>query len=170
MEAQEIAAVVNVINLYPIAVDSQRWHLFDQVFTPDAKTDFGGPAVFEGLETIKQVFEAIHAPFDATQHATRGHHVRVAGEKASCLSYVHARFIRQVRDGGSMFESAGWYDDELIRTAQGWRITRRVCRTLWSGGNPAVLQTTDDVHVEQVFHSLRAEADAGRIGHFAGMD
>lgn len=169
MEAQDIAAIVNVINLYPVAVDTQRWALFDRVFTEDARTDFGGPAVFEGREHIKQVFEAIHLPFDATQHATRGHHVLVDGDRATCLSYVHARFIRQAVEGGNMFESAGWYDDALIRTADGWRIALRTCRTLWSGGNPAVLQTTPDVHVEQVFQSLRAEAGAGRLGHLARM-
>ena len=169
MEAQDVAAIVNVTNLYPIAVDSQRWDLLDQVFTDDAKTDFGGPAVFEGRENIKQVFDAIHAPFEATQHATRGHHVSVDGDQATCLSYVHAMFIREVGEGGNMFESTGWYDDELVRTAAGWRIAKRTCRTLWSGGNPAVLQTTPDVHVEQVFHSLRTEAKAGRLSHLGGM-
>lgn len=170
MDAQDIAEVVNTINLYPIAVDSQQWALFDRVFTDDAETDFGGPAVFSGLEPIKQIFDAIHAPFSATQHATRGHHVDLAGDRATCLSYVHARFIREVAgDGGNMFESIGWYDDSLVRTQQGWRIARRVCRTIWSGGNPAVLQTTPDVHVEAVFHSLRGEAAAGRVAHVAGM-
>ena len=168
MEAIDIAAIVNVINLYPIAVDLQRWELFDAVFTEDARTDFGGPAVFEGRENIKQVFDAIHAPFDATQHATHGHHVRVDGDRATCLSYVHARFIRAVGEGANMFELAGWYDDALVRTAAGWRIASRTCRTLWSGGNPAVLQTTPDVHIEQVFHSLKAEARAGNLGHLAG--
>lgn len=169
MDSPEIAAIVNVVNLYPIAVDSQRWELFDGVFTEDAKTDFGGPAVFEGREAIKQVFDAIHAPFEATQHATRGHHVAVDGDRATCLSYVHARFIRTVGEGGNMFESAGWYDDRLVRTPDGWRISLRTCRTLWSGGNPAVLQTTPDVHVEQVFDSLRGEAAAGRVGHIAAL-
>lgn len=170
MESQDIAAVVNTVNLYPIAVDSMQWDLFDQVFTEDAETDFGGPAVFSGLANIKQVFDAIHAPFKATQHATRGHHVAVAGDRATCISYVHAHFIRDVPGGGgNLFESIGWYDDTLVRTPLGWRIARRVCRTTWSGGNPAVLQTTPDVHVEEVFHSLRGESREGRVGHIAGL-
>jgi hypothetical protein len=169
MQAQDIAAVVNTTNLYPIAVDMQQWALFDSVFTAGAVTDFGGPAVFSGLEAIKQVFEAIHAPFEATQHATRGHHVHIEGKSATCLSYVHARFIRTLEGSRDMFESAGWYDDILEHTANGWRISRRTCRTLWSGGNPAILQTTPDVHVEQVFHSLRDEAQQGGLAHFAAL-
>jgi ketosteroid isomerase-like protein len=169
MEGHDIAAVVNVINLYAIGVDTRQWQLFDQVFTSDAVTDFGGPAVFSGLATIRQLFEAIHAPFNATQHATRGHHVTVNGDEATCLSYLHARFLRDVPDGDNMYEATGWYDDRLVRTAAGWRIAHRTCRTLWSGGNPAVLQTTPDVHVETVFDALHIEAGEGRLGHLAAI-
>ena len=34
MEATDIAAIVNVINLYPVAVDTQQWHLFGQGLSP----------------------------------------------------------------------------------------------------------------------------------------
>lgn len=165
MQAQEIAAVINVINLYAVAVDTQQWNLFDQVFTDDATTDFGGPAAFAGLAAIKQTFAAIHEPFASTMHVTTNHQVEASGETASCLSYVHGRFIRAVQEGGNMFESVGWYDDLLVRKDGGWRISRRSCRTVWWGGNPAVLQTTPDVHVEPELNSLRADAQAGTLAH-----
>ena len=75
MATQDLAEIVNLINFYPIAVDSQQWQLFDRIFTDDVEADFGGPAVWNGLAPLKQAFEAIHAPFAITQHATRGHHV-----------------------------------------------------------------------------------------------
>jgi hypothetical protein len=68
-----------------------------------------------------------------------------------------------------MFESTGWYDDLLVRMDGNWRIQRRSCRTVWWGGNPAVLQTTPDVHVEPALNSLRAEAQAGSLGHLHGL-
>lgn len=165
MQAADITAIVNLINLYPAAVDMQDWSLLDRIFTEDAVTDFGGGAAFRGLPLIKQAFAAIHEPFAATQHVTTNHQVVVDGDGASCLSYVHGRFIREVPEGGNMFESTGWYDDQLVRTAGGWRISVRNCRTVWSGGNPAVLQTTPDVHVETVLNSLSAEARAGGLNH-----
>ena len=170
MDAQEIAAVVNVVNLYPAAVDTQSWALFDLVFTEDVHADFGGQAVWDGLGPLRQAFDIIHAPFAATQHATTGHQVVVEGERASCLSYVHARFVREVPAGGNMFESTGWYDDTLVRTAAGWRINQRVSRMIWWGGNPAVLETAPEVKVEQVLDSLSAEARAGRIGHLKALE
>ena len=111
----------------------------------------------------------IHAPFHATQHATRGHHVAGEGDRATCLSYVLGRFIREVPGGDNMFESAGWYDDELVRTDGGWRISRRICRMVWWGGNPAVLETAPGVKVEHVLDSLCAEAKAGRVGHLRSL-
>lgn len=169
MAAEDLAEIVNLVNFYAIAVDSQQWHLFDRIFTEDIDADFGGPAVWRGLASLKQAFAAIHAPFASTQHATRGHHVAVDGETATCLSYVHGRFIRDMPEGGNMFESIGWYDDTLVRTAAGWRIARRGCRTQWWGGNPAVLQTAPGANVEHVLNSLRTEVQAGRIGHFQAL-
>jgi hypothetical protein len=168
-DAADIAEIVNLINFYPVAVDAQRWELFDRIFTEDAEADFGGGAAWKGLGPLKQVFEAIHAPFASTQHATRGHHVVVEGDRATCLSYVHGRFIRDVPEGGNMFESIGWYDDVLVRTPAGWRIARRSCRTQWTGGNPAVLQTTDDVPAEQPLDSLRGAVREKRIAHFDAL-
>lgn len=170
MASDDISAIVNLVNLYAVAVDTQEWRLLDRIFTEDATTDFGGGAAFAGLPTIKQAFAAIHEPFGATQHVTTNHQVVIDGSEASCLSYVHGRFIRDVGDGGNMFESTGWYDDKLVRTAGGWRIALRNCRTVWWGGNPAVLQTTPDVHVETALNSLRAEARAGRLGHLEMLE
>lgn len=163
MQSDDISGVINVVNLYAAALDTQQWALFDQVFTPDAETDFGGPAPWPDLASLKRDFAAIHAPFDATQHVTTNHQVVVDGDAAHCLSYVHGRFIRQIPDGGNMFESGGWYDDRLVRTAAGWRIRRRTCRMVWWSGEPRVLQTTPDVPVDPQLLSLKAEAAAGRI-------
>ena len=164
-EAADIALIVNLVNTYPVAVDTHDWALFDRVFTPDVEADFGGGAAWCGLEPLKQAFAMIHAPFTATQHITTNHQVVVAGERASCLSYVHGRFIRPVPAGGDMFESTGWYEDGLVRTPHGWRIARRFCRMQWWGGNPAVLETAPGVKVEHVLDSLRAEAAGGRLAH-----
>jgi SnoaL-like domain len=165
MCSEDIVQIINVINLYPVAVDTRRWDLFDQVFTQDALCEFGGPARWNDLSSLKRDFEIIHRPFEATLHVTTNHQVVVNGDRANCLSYVHGRFIREVPDGGSMFESVGWYDDLLVRTSAGWRIKMRSCRTVWSGGNPKVLQTMPGVSGELQLDSLSREAAAGRVAH-----
>lgn len=163
MRSDDVTAVINVVNLYAAALDCQQWELFDQVFTADAEADFGGPACWRDLASLKRDFAAIHAPFDATQHMTTNHQVAVDGDRANCISYVLGRFIRPAPEGGNMFESGGWYDDRLVRTGDGWRIRSRTCRMVWWSGNPRVLQTTADVPVEPQLFSLKTEAAARRI-------
>ena len=167
--SEDIAAIVNLVNLYAVAVDTQHWDLLDRVFTADVHIDFGGPAQWDDLATLKQVFDAIHSPFSGTQHVTTNHQVGVDGDRATCLSYVHGRFIRDVPLGGNMFESTGWYDDALVRAPAGWRIARRICRTTWTGGNPLVLQTTADVVADPVLDALRAEGGKGQLGHLNAL-
>ncbi|MDG2003450.1 MAG: nuclear transport factor 2 family protein [Novosphingobium sp.] len=169
MQGDDFDAITNTVNLYPVAVDTLQWSLFDRVFTEDCVVDFGGPAVFEGLEPLKQVFDVIHAPFKATQHFTSNHHIDVTGSGATCLSYVRGVFVRDVTEGGNMFESTGWYDDVLLRTGGGWLISRRVCRMSWWGGNPDVIRTSPEAGPPAETDSLSAEAKAGRLAHLDAL-
>jgi hypothetical protein len=169
MGGGDISEIVNLVNLYPVAVDTLRFDLFDQIFTDDIRMDFGGPAAWQDLAALKTAFEAIHRPFDATLHLTSNHQVVLQGERANCLSYVHGRFIRQVAEGGNMFESVGWYDDALVRTPAGWRINARSCSSVWAGGNPVVLQTLPGVSGEQKLDSLSRQAAAGQIAYLRAL-
>ena len=163
MSNEDVNDAIGIINRYALAVDTLRWDLFDDVFTHDVEADFGGGAHWHDLASLKRDFDIIHSPFDATQHTITNHQVAVNGDRAHALSYVHGRFIRKLPEGGNMFESSGWYDDRLVRTAAGWRIKDRVCRMIWWGGNPRVLETMPGVTVEPSLTALRAEAAAGRI-------
>src|SRR5215475_4762273 len=91
----DVVGVIATINLYAFATDSQRWHLFDQVFTEDVLADFGEGIVWHDRASLKTTFEAIHKPFDVTQHTTTNHVVTVNGDNANSVCYVHARFVRK---------------------------------------------------------------------------
>jgi hypothetical protein len=169
MRSDDVLEIIGVTHLYALAVDTRRWDLFDRVFAADAQADFGGPARWDGLAALKRDFAPIHEPFAATQHTTTNHQVVGAGDKANCISYVHGRFIREVPEGGNMFESGGWYDDVFVKTFAGWRIQSRTCRMIWTGGNPLVLQTMPGVTGEQQLDSLGAEAKAGRIAYLQAL-
>lgn len=169
MSSDDAITIANVVNLYALAVDTLQWELFDRVFTADAKVDFGGPAKWQDLSSLKRDFAAIHSPFRATQHTTSNHQAAIDGDRAHAMTYVHGRFIREVPGGGDMFESCGWYDDKLVHTPSGWRIAERVSRTIWSGGNPRVLETMPGVTVEQQLTSLGGEAASRNIAYLDAL-
>lgn len=169
MSSQDSFDIINTINLYPLAVDSLTFDLFDQIFTEDAHVDFGGPAQWSDRASLKRDFIAIHQPFRATQHKTGNHRITIDGDTANAFSYVHACFVREVGGGGDVYEARGWYDDTLVRTSQGWRITHRIARNVAATGNEKVLQTMPGVTVDLTFDSLAVEAAAGRVAYLKAL-
>jgi hypothetical protein len=163
MMADDYSSIVNVTNLYAVAVDSHRYDLFTRIFTEDIHCDFGGGAAFTDRATLQTVFKDIHEVFSATQHITSGHVITLDGDEAHCFSYVSARFRRGLEDGEGVFQSTGWYDDVLVRTEEGWRIRERVSRMVTCGGDVRVMQAMPGVDTNYVLLSLAQEAEGGRI-------
>ncbi len=169
MAHQDIIEITQLINLYGFAVDSQRWELFDRVFTEEVEADFSEPAHWYDRESFKRDFGAFHEPFDSTQHTMMNHLVDVQGDRATAFTYGTWRLVRKATDGNPLWDGSGWYDDVLVRTEQGWRISHRVCRIVWWVGNPRVNETIPGVAFELDTSVLRREIDAGRVSYFNSL-
>lgn len=152
-----------LVNLYGLAVDSQRWDLFDRIFTEDVDADYSESAHWRDLASFKRDFAAFHDPFDSTQHCMMNHLVNVEGDRAQALTYGTWRLVRKAVDGMPLWDGSGWYDDVLIRTDSGWRIRQRICRIVWWVGNPQVNETIPGVKFELDTTVLRREGEAGRV-------
>jgi len=161
--------VMRVVNLYGFAIDAQLWDLFDQIFTTDIDADYCDGSRWRDLVTFKADLATYHDPFDGTQHAMMNHVVQVDGDVASALTYGSWRLIRKGLDGGDIWEGSGWYDDRLVRTDDGWRISTRICRIIWWGGNPLVAETSPSVKFQLPMKSLRADRLAGHIHFFNSL-
>jgi hypothetical protein len=169
MSQSDKEAITHAINLYAFAVDTQRWELFSDVFTPDIRADYSPSAQWTDLETFKRDFAAYHEPFDGTQHVMTNHLINVAGDNAQAVTYGHWRLIRKGLGGGEFWEGNGWYDDLLVKTAAGWRIKERTCRIVWWGGNPQVNETVPGVKFELQITALRREGNAGKVPLLAAL-
>jgi len=156
-------AIRELVNLYGLAVDSQRWDLFDRIFADDIDADYSETAHWRDLASYKRDFAAFHDPFDSTQHCMMNHLVNVEGDAAQALTYGTWRLVRKAVDGMPLWDGSGWYDDELVRTNDGWRIRTRICRIVWWVGNPQVNETIPGVKFELDTSVLRREGEAGRV-------
>jgi hypothetical protein len=164
MSGQDTNAITSIINLYGFAVDTQCWDLFDRIFTEDVDVDFSTSARWQDRASFKHDFAVFHDPFDSTQHAMLNHLVHVEGEKAFAFTYGNWRLIRKAVDGDPRWDGTGWYDDALVRTSDGWRIVKRVCRIMGWSGNPFVNETIPGVKFELNTTVLRKDGAAGRVG------
>lgn len=158
------AAIIEALNLYAFALDARQWDLFDRVFTEDVEAVFGpAGAAWIGLTEFKRSFAEFHDTLDSHVHTMMGHLVDVDGDTAHAFSYGNWLLVREAAEGGSTWLGTGYYDDELVRTDQGWRIKRRVCRLLSWSGNPSVPEPQREHQPDMNAKGLHRFAEAGDI-------
>jgi hypothetical protein len=78
------------------------------------------------------------AAFDATQHLSTNHVPSIEGDRARCVSYMHAgHFLTHEGEQHFCF-LYGYYTYELQRAAQGWKIDRYRLQVTAQHGDPRV--------------------------------
>lgn len=155
--------VIEVLNLYGLAMDTRRWDLFDRIFTPGCDVDYGPTSCWQDRERFKADFGAFHALFDATQHVMTNHLVSVSGDVAHAHTYGSWRLIRHAAGDPPVWDGTGYYDDQLVRTQAGWRIAKRVCRVIYWTGNPRVQTPMEEIAFTLDLVALHTEAETGRV-------
>ena len=121
---------------YSIAIDSGDYNILDDIFTPDAVGIYGRPYI--GIEEIKKAMFAGCDYLTSVQHLNGNHWASIHGVNATAGCYLHV--IQHLVDtpGGDLHEMGGVYDDQLVLTGSGWRITERKIDIKWSKGNTLI--------------------------------
>jgi SnoaL-like domain len=161
--------IIQLINLYGLAMDSQRWDLFDRIFTADCHADYGATSHWTDRESFKRDFGSFHELFDATQHVMTNHLVTVSGDKANSHTYGAWRLIRHAAGDPPVWDGTGYYDDSWQRKAGGWRIAKRVCRVVFWTGNPRVQTPMEEIEFQLDLVSLKTEGAAGRLDYLKAI-
>lgn len=151
--------IIELLNLYGFAMDTQRWDLFDRIFTPDCDADYGETSHWSDLAQFKSDFGSFHELFDATQHVMTNHLVQIDGDRASSHTYGMWRLIRHAAGDPPVWDGTGYYDDQLVRTDDGWRIAKRVARVVYWTGNPKVQSPMEEVEFKLDLFSMRKDRD-----------
>jgi 3-phenylpropionate/cinnamic acid dioxygenase small subunit len=117
--------VAEVLVRYASGIDRRDWDLFRSCFTADCRADYGDIGSWESVDAITDFMIDAHTDMGHTMHRISNIAVDVdaGGVQAVARSYVDG--ILMAPDGQSGFNPIGFYDDELVRTDDGWRIARR---------------------------------------------
>lgn len=115
---------------YSTAIDNRRFEDLDAVFVPDAYIDYRAMGGIDGtFGDVKKWLAEVLPNFPAYSHLLGNFDVRVsrnpAGDTASSRTLCFNPMVFG-GDGGQVMFCGLWYDDEFIRTPDGWRMTRRV--------------------------------------------
>lgn len=121
---------------YCETVDRHEWKTIDQVFTRDTVGLYNGMEVI-GVETLIANANAnmTRKTVAKTQHNVSNFRIQVDGDEAKCITNYYAVHLGAGQFEGKIYSMWGEYNDHLLRTDKGWRISRRDYTTFFTEGD-----------------------------------
>ena len=134
-ELVERAAINDLLDDYALAIDSRDWELLDGLFTADAELDYTGSGVPAGTrdEVLGWIQKALGG-VALTQHVLMNRRIRVSGETATARTELLNPLVLQADGAAQLMLLGGVYEDQLVKAADGWRISARIHRAAWTAG------------------------------------
>ncbi|SEH72507.1 SnoaL-like domain-containing protein [Mycolicibacterium rutilum] len=129
--------ISEVLIRYATGIDAKDWALFRTCWTDEVDIDYGDLGTFTDADAFTDLMQQIHGGMGQTYHRISNIAVDLDGDRATARSYVHAVLMAVPGDSNSWIDALGHYDDALVRTADGWRISKRttnIARVLSAAG------------------------------------
>jgi ketosteroid isomerase-like protein len=136
---EDIEEIRTLRMLYHHYVNVGEFDRVADLYTEDAEFVMGDVAQGTGRAAIAEIFEGVARSMGVIQQYMCNHIVEVAGDQATGVAYLDARYAR---DEDSVM-SAIRYDEAYRRTASGWKISETLISNYfavpisvgWSGAN-----------------------------------
>ncbi|MDT5047227.1 MAG: hypothetical protein QOG75_3090 [Mycobacterium sp.] len=122
-EREDRQDITDVLLRYATGIDRRDWPLFRTIFAGDCELDYGEVGSWKGVDAVTEFMQQAHAMAGHTMHRLTNQVITVDGDTAEARTYVDALIM--LGDNTSGVNAAGFYDDELVRTDDGWRVARR---------------------------------------------
>ncbi|MBP8235891.1 MAG: nuclear transport factor 2 family protein [Rhizorhabdus sp.] len=139
-EMSDRLEIQDLITRYAYAIDEQDWDALDRVFTADAVIDYTDLGGAKGSLSETKAYLAQAMPtFPAFQHLSTTTRIDIDGDSAKTRTILFNPMVMNHEGEERVFFIGLWYNDELVRTADGWRIRHRREQKCWSFNAPAGL-------------------------------
>jgi hypothetical protein len=131
-EISDRLEIQDLLIAYSTAIDTRRFDDLDRVFTPDAYIDYRAMGGVDGhFPEVKTWLAQVLPNFPAYAHMLGNVDIRLAGDSATSRTLCFNPMVLGVPpdSGGEQPQvlfCGLWYEDEFVRTADGWRMSRRV--------------------------------------------
>lgn len=123
-------AIMELLAEYATILDEKNFDGVFGVFTDSIRMDFesagAGPAVTVTSAELKAWLMAGFTGYAATHHGITNHRIAIDGDHATIRAHVHAEHWIDPADAGggpTCWVATGFYDDEAVRTPEGWRLS-----------------------------------------------
>jgi hypothetical protein len=126
---------------FALALDIRDWPLLESLFADDIDVDFTSMGVAQQSMSPKEFSDLFQASFrqsQGTQQLYGNFVIDIAGDSASCSSYLLGHHYAPGFEGGDQVALRARYLDRLIRTHDGWKITATTLHIFSLTGNPHI--------------------------------
>ncbi|KPI00430.1 hypothetical protein OK074_5863 [Actinobacteria bacterium OK074] len=115
--------VADVLVRYATGVDRRDWDLFRSCFTDDCEADYGDIGSWHDADSFTAWMDRAHRRGGRSLHRVTNETVTPHATGATARCYLDALVL--TADEQAAVHTVGYCDDELVHTADGWRISRR---------------------------------------------
>lgn len=142
--ADDRNAVTDTVYRYAWGIDTRDWALYRSIFADHVAIDFtsynpGSVAAEMAADDWVANLIPLFTGLDATQHTMTNPLVDIDGDTARCRMYMQAVHMF-TEDPEPEFTIGGYYDDQLVRTTNGWRLNSVTLTVTWRRGNPDIMR------------------------------
>ena len=128
--------IQRVLYDYAWGCDNREWELLRSVFTDDARLDYsttGGPA--GSRDEVVAWLEQSLSGLDWIHHVVSNFRIDLDGDRADVRAMFHCS--AGIPDLSDILVTGGYYVEELVRTADGWKIRSLFEDNRWMQNPPA---------------------------------
>ena len=123
LKSDDRQEICDLLVRYASGIDRSDWQLLRSCFTDDCLVDYQDVAVWHSAEELTEFMREVHAPCIGVMHRITNQSITLNGDgSVATRSYVDALVLFAEASG---FHMAGFYDDRVVRTGDGWKISER---------------------------------------------
>jgi hypothetical protein len=133
-EVQDRFAIEDLYDRQLAAAEAWDFDAYDTTFAADAEIDlrdFGQPV--RRYADYRDWLRGLSTVMVSAQRITGGLRLRLDGERATTRVPVVCYVTMEMGGARTLTHTGLFYNDDLERTSQGWRIVRRYEELAWSG-------------------------------------
>ena len=127
-------------------IDERDWDRWETLYLAEAFVDWSGNSGASG--TPKQVrawaepvLSTENFPYPQYQHYCTNFQIRVTGDTATSRHLQIIPISVAAADGNRQIAFSGiWFDDEFVRTKDGWKISNRTEQLTWNHNFPEAFE------------------------------
>ena len=115
---EDIEEIRTLRHRYHDYLNRSEFERMSSLYTPDARLRIDAVASADGIDEIHDFFVGIPRSLTFIKQFIHNHLVEVAGDQASGVAYMDARYAAN----GESLIVTGRFDESYARTKAGWRI------------------------------------------------